>query len=295
MKLLLHPAVAAVADSLVRQPYVSQLFFGPVGTGKATLAREVARRLNCAGCDGNTCHSCVMAAAGNHPDIILVCPDEKGKIGIEAIQILHKQLSLSKYHHSGTRTVIIEDADAMTTAAQNALLKTLEEPPPNTFIILTGTDKTALLATIQSRCQSVFIAKQSMEAVAQYLIDYYQVPRETATEVSVLADGSLGQALQYARNSELLASRQNIERVIQTLMSPTLFNRLLAAGELALAKTNLSILTLVLMRQVKEARAVNASYDISRNLEAILAFRKRLAANVNPKTAYEALAMELAC
>lgn len=295
MELLLQKDTEDQAESIIRQPRGSQLIYGPTHVGKATLAAEIARRLNCEGCSDGSCRNCKMAKAGNHPDILKVSPDEKGKIGIEAVQGLQKSLSLAKYQKEGTRVAIIEDAHTMTIPAQNSLLKVLEEPPANTLIILTATDKTSLLITILSRCQTVFMAPQSTEAVSSYLQTNLKVAKDKADAISRLAEGAVGIALQYAETPALLEERQKLESAADSLMKPNLFNRLLSASELSSAKADSGALTVILSNRLKNLLKDGQAQDAADSLEAVQRFRERLSSNVNLKTAYEALALELQC
>ncbi len=134
------------------------LFQGPDGTGKAEFADQFAHSLLCrqnraGGLPCGDCTSCLLYAANNHPDYHLIEPDkEKGTIKIDQIRALIADIGLSS-HSGGYKVVILRPAEAMTTAAANSLLKTLEEPPTRTLIILLAEQLTRLPATVRSRCQ----------------------------------------------------------------------------------------------------------------------------------------------
>nr|WP_317429224.1 DNA polymerase III subunit delta' [uncultured Mitsuokella sp.] len=175
------------------------LFAGPDGIGKKMLGRVLAAALLCEADDGpcGRCDSCQAFARGAHPDYIEVVPEKNGKsaaqIRIEAIRAMQTQVSrypvLSK-----RRVVLIDDADCMNEAAENSLLKTLEEPEgPVTFILVTSA-RSALLDTILSRCMLVSFGMLSVDEVREVLRQQ-DVPEDTAGELASLSDGSPGRAL----------------------------------------------------------------------------------------------------
>ncbi|HEB86208.1 MAG TPA: DNA polymerase III subunit delta' [Gammaproteobacteria bacterium] len=136
------------------------LLHGPGGTGKADFAAHFAHSLLCqqngaGGLPCGGCSSCLLYAVDNHPDNHLIKPEkEGGPIKIDQIRALIADIGLSS-HSGGDKVVIVRPAEAMTTAAANSLLKTLEEPPPKTLIMLLAEQLTRLPATVRSRCQRV--------------------------------------------------------------------------------------------------------------------------------------------
>ena len=139
---------------------------GPGGVGKATTARALAAALNCTQpeADGDacgTCPSCRRMHTGTHPDFLVIAPEEgKAQIKIDVIRELRR---LTEYPPlgGGWRVVLIKPAEALTAqsdAAANALLKTLEEPPPQHLLVLTARGEADLLPTIVSRCHKLAFA-----------------------------------------------------------------------------------------------------------------------------------------
>ena len=175
------------------------LFTGPDGIGKRMVGRVLAAAILCDAEDGpcGHCESCRAMQLGSHPDYLEVVPEQNGKsaaqIRIEAIRSMQTQVSrypvLAK-----RRTVLIDDADRMNEAAQNSLLKTLEEPEgPVTFILVTSA-RSALLDTILSRCMPVAFGMLSPQEMRSVLLQH-DVPEAEAAELAALSDGSLGRAL----------------------------------------------------------------------------------------------------
>ena len=174
------------------------LFQGPGGVGKQLFARELAAVINCAAPKGievcGVCSSCKKMAAGSHPDFVLVSP-EKGAIKIDQIRSLIKDLSFDPYEGK-SRVVVIEDVHTMRQEAANALLKTLEEPPPNNLLILTADASGNVLQTILSRCQTIpFYSLTTDETVAILLQQDTEIDEETALLLARLSEGSPGNAL----------------------------------------------------------------------------------------------------
>src|SRR5258708_2688625 len=160
-------------------------FVGPSGIGKRRFAFELAK---CLLCDRHTdaelmscgaCSSCQQVAAGTHPDLLTVClPEGKSELPIKLFigeddrrgkEGLCHDLSL-KPMSARRRVAIIDDAEWMSDEAANSLLKTLEEPPPNSVLILIATSTDRLLATIRSRCQVVTVQPLSPSDVQKLLV-----------------------------------------------------------------------------------------------------------------------------
>ncbi len=149
------------------------LVSGPPGIGKRRFAEAVAAGLLCLSpqADGRaceTCPACRLRQAGTHPDFLQVAPEESKFIRIDQIRELIEKLGLSR-HQAAWRVVILDPAEAMNVAAANALLKTLEEPPPETLMLLVASRPAHLPATIRSRCQPLALSLPPREAALAWL------------------------------------------------------------------------------------------------------------------------------
>jgi len=140
--------------------------------GATAVATAFAQSLVCQdrrGVDAcGECAACRKLTGGNHPDVLHIAPDEKGKIGIDVIREVASRLSLCAAE-SATKVVVMEQADRMLAPAQNALLKTLEEPPGATCFLICVARPKMLLATVRSRCQRIVIAPADRAAAAASL------------------------------------------------------------------------------------------------------------------------------
>lgn len=127
------------------------LLIGKKGVGKKESLHSLSHILLCENRNAcGTCQSCRLFAAGSHPDLIV--PEYEKTIGVDLIRDCISQL-MKKSHMGGPMVLVLHNIEAMTTASANALLKTLEEPTPNTYILMTTTSTTKLLPTILSRCE----------------------------------------------------------------------------------------------------------------------------------------------
>jgi DNA polymerase III subunit delta' len=292
MRLLLHPIAEVQVTALQRSAGGTILLHGPAQVGKFTTALEVARVLNCEGCSDGSCRSCRMAAGGNHPNILIIRPDDKQKIGVEPIHELQHSLRYRQYEASGERVVIIAKADRLTLPAEHALLKTLEEPPAGTTIILTSEYPTSLLPTVLSRCRLIFLPPLAVADIETFLREQEQVSAAAATTAAATSHGLAGRAVAYVRDPARLAEDQERAATIRELLAAdSLFSRLLVAVRVAAGTQERTAYLAELALQVRAAARADAAAGYS--LAAVERLQLRLQANVNAKTAFEALAVEL--
>jgi DNA polymerase-3 subunit delta' len=193
------------------------LFVGPAGIGKRAFARKLAQALLCevspeqdlAPC--GHCSACQQVEAGTHPDLELVSkPVDKSFIPLELFigdkdhrmrEGLCYNLSLKPFC-GGRRIAVIDDADFLNQEGANCLLKTLEEPPPRSVLILIGTSEQRQLPTIRSRSQVIRFQPLAEETVAQLLLATGKVSdADQAQRLAALSGGSLAQALELAEES----------------------------------------------------------------------------------------------
>lgn len=151
------------------------LLQGAEGLGKQSFAAWLACAVLCDKSAGSTlnccgeCAGCALFAAGSHPDLLLVMPEEdKQQIAIDQIRAATERLTKTSYRQ-GYKVAIISPAHLMTPSAANSVLKTLEEPSPRSLLILISSQPSTLLPTVRSRCQKVTIARPSREQAIAWL------------------------------------------------------------------------------------------------------------------------------
>jgi DNA polymerase-3 subunit delta' len=174
------------------------LLAGPSGVGKRKLAVEVARGLVCEAegerpCD--RCHACLRSAKGIHPDVFRVEPATANAIKIDQVREMARDI-LSRPFEGRARAFVVDEAHLMTEEASNALLKSLEEPPPTSHVMLVTGSPQALLPTIRSRCQTLRVGALPAVLIEQVLREQGADPQDAQLRAA-LSGGSLGQALAF--------------------------------------------------------------------------------------------------
>ena len=219
-----HRRLIALLSRAIAQNTLPQslLFAGTDGVGKRRTAVALAETLNCLepvstatmprdAC--GTCPSCRRIARGVHPDVPIVEPGDLGSIKIEQIRDVVDRAGYRPFE-GRRRVVIIDDAEAMVDAAQNALLKTLEEPPPTSVFVLVSSMPDALLPTVLSRCQRLRFGELSAAEVANALVRDHDYGEAEARAAAADADGSIGRALSAA-SSDVTDAREMALRLLE--------------------------------------------------------------------------------
>lgn len=173
------------------------LFAGPEGVGKRAFALELAKAVTCHAPAGGeacgACPSCLLAASGEHPDIRVYAPDG-AFIKIAQMRDLAREAQYLPF--DGRRRVFVVDgAHQMREEAANAILKTLEEPPPTSLVVLVTDQPYALLETIRSRCQTLRFAAIEPAEIERYLASRFKRPGDETRLLARLAGGRVGRAL----------------------------------------------------------------------------------------------------
>lgn len=178
------------------------LFAGADGVGKRTVALALVNWLLCEekGADAcGHCTACRQVAAGSHPDFQMVSVAAgKKEIGVDRVREV-KRFTQLRPMRGAIKIALIDDAHMLTVAAQNALLKTLEEPPDHSLLVLVTSSPDALLPTVRSRCQRVQFSPLPTDMVAEILGRDHGIEPATARQLAALAEGSPGRALALSR------------------------------------------------------------------------------------------------
>ena len=196
----------AIAMNKVSHAYIIN---GERSSGKEFIAKVFAAALQCE--RGGTepcgeCHSCIQAKSGNQPDIIFVSHDKPNSIGVEDIRAqINNDIGIKPYS-SPRKVYIMNEGEKMTVQAQNALLKTLEEPPEYAVILILTANVDSLLPTILSRCVVLNMKPVPDHKVKKYLMEELEIPDYKANICVAFARGNIGKA-------KMLASSEEFEKV----------------------------------------------------------------------------------
>ena len=318
-------------ESSLRQRRQSHAYLlsGPPHVGKMTLAINLAQAVNCLEGPGVPCGSCTQCtriAAGHHADIKTLAPGqgEEGRsartvIGIDEIKEVLRTVNLNPYEGS-TGVVILDGAESMSDPAANALLKTLEEPPPQVMFLLLTANEGAVLPTIRSRCQTITLVPLSKDRMVEQLITGHQATPEQAEQLFRLSRGCLGWAIGALEDGQVLEQRQADLEKLQETLDAGLETRFTYANEVAslfgsdrdAAKDLLSLWLrwwrdLLLIKEGAEEFLHNKDHEDSLKSQAsglstpeIVQFIKRLMqtlssldSNVSPRLAMEVLMLNI--
>lgn len=202
----------------------SYLFLGISGIGKKMIAKEFAKMILCENDNKycNQCKSCIEFDSNNNPDFTLIEPDG-ASIKIDQIRQMQKKI-IEAPIISKNKVYIIDDADLMTTEAQNCLLKTLEEPPEFVTIILIGSKESSFLSTIKSRCTIIKFSPIENEQIIEYLNKKYEI-KNISEEMLEIFGGSIGKAEDLKDKEELFSDIIEIIEKIKIMELPEVLKR----------------------------------------------------------------------
>lgn len=240
------------------------LFHGSDGVGKKFTALTLAKVLNCEQegedcCD--QCLSCRKIDDSNHPDVSVVGPDGQF-IKIDTIRQLQRSLNYRPYEGK-RRVCVLDAADRMKTESANALLKTLEEPPPDTLLILLTPETDLLLPTIVSRCQQVRFTSLPIDQMVEELNRRLSIGKEEAKTVAELSQGSLGRALEMF-DHEVWKRRQKIIQDLMDLPSQDVRWTFSTAESLANLGESLSLVFPIMISWYRDLIIWNERKDVDR-------------------------------
>ena len=289
---------------------------GEEGAGKKMLARAFAQTLQCerGGVEPcGECHSCKQAQSGNQPDIIEVTHEKPASIGVEDIRgQLCGDIQIKPYS-SPYKIYIVDEAEKMTVQAQNALLKTIEEPPAYGVIMLLTTNADAFLPTILSRCVTLKLRPVKNEIIKPYLMEKYHIPDYQAEVCTAFARGNVGKAERLARSDQFTELKSHLIHLrdmeiyelteavrsaseYKTEINDYLDLMALWFRDVLLFKATRQIDGLVFAEEINDisAQAQKSSYEgLERILKALEKAKVRLKANVNFELTMELLMLTI--
>lgn len=197
---------------------------GMQGSGKNMIADIFSKTLQCekgGETPCNVCHSCIQAESGNHPDIIRITHEKPASIGVEDVRgQLVGDIQIRPY--SGRYKIyIIDDADKMTVQAQNAILKTIEEPPEYGIIMLLTENADALLPTILSRCVRLDLTPVQDSLIKEHLMQKFGIPEYDARFAAAFARGCVGRAEAVINSEVFVGIKENALHMLKYVSDMT--------------------------------------------------------------------------
>ncbi len=214
-----HEQIIEHLQNAIKQNKVSHayIFDGEKGIGKKTLAEAFAKTLQCIKNEERacgTCKSCLQADGKNHPDIIYVT-HEKASLGVDDVrEQLTKDMDIKPYG-SKYKIYIVDDADKMTEQAQNALLKTIEEPPEYGIVILLTDNINRLLPTILSRCVMLHLKTVNLVQIKEFLMKKYNLPDYHAELSAKFSQGNVGKAIRYGSSEDFMQMKDAVLHLLR--------------------------------------------------------------------------------
>ncbi len=216
------------------------LMTGEQGMGKKFIADIFARTLVCEhpAEEGaflepcNACHACVRAQNHEHPDIIYVSHEKPNSVGVDDIRTQVRDTMMVKPFEAAHKVYIIADGDLMTPAAQNALLKTLEEPPAYAVILILATGTGSFLQTILSRCIQLEMKPAPDEAIRQFLMQERRVVDYQADLCVAFARGNVGKAIRLSEDSSFEVMKDAAFRLLSNMPRMTIADMNTAVSDL---------------------------------------------------------------
>lgn len=305
-----HKDIIQYIKNAVEQNKLSHAYIlnGQRGSGKKLLARLFAMTLQCESGESEPCgecRSCMQTKSGNQPDIITLVHEKPTSISVDEIREQLNGDIMIKPYSSPYKIYIIPEADLMTQQAQNALLKTLEEPPEYAVIFLLTENADSLLSTIRSRCVMLKLRNIKDKLVKKYLMEQMHIPDYQAELCAAFAQGNIGRAIMLAKSeyfNEIKEDAIQLMKYIDQMEIHEIAGAIKQINKYKLEVTDyLDILTiwyrdvllykatkdvgrLVFSDQLKfiKEKAAKSSYEgIERILAAIETAKTRIKANVN--------------
>ena len=217
-----HKNIIGYIKNAVQENKVSHAYIlnGARGSGKKMLAALFAETLLCEAkgpepC--NKCHSCRQVDSGNHPDLVQIGPVSMESIGVDIIRTKVNSDIMIKPYQGPYKIYIIDHADLMTEEAQNALLKTVEEPPEYAVIFLLTENWEKLLPTITSRCVMLKLRNIKDTLIKKYLMEKLEVPDYKAEMCTAFAQGNIGRAILLAKSERFNEIREESVHLLKNI------------------------------------------------------------------------------
>ena len=262
-----HEQIIAHLQNAIEEDKVSHayIFNGPEASGKMMLAEAFAMALQCEG-EGKRpcleCRSCRQAADHNQPDIIYVSHEKPNTIGVDDIRTqINNDIDIKPYS-SRYKVYIVDEAQKMNQQAQNALLKTIEEPPAYAIILLLTTNADSFLQTILSRCITLNLKAVKEDKIKEYLMKHYQIPDYQADICAAFSQGNVGKAIQLASSEEFGELKASVLQLMKRLEDIDLYEMTGAVKQIAEYKLSVNDYFDLMMNWFRDVLYLKATNDV---------------------------------
>ena len=264
-----HKDIINYIRNAVREDKVSHAYIlnGERGAGKKMLADLFAATLLCekGGPDPcNECHSCRQAESGNHPDIIKVTHEKPNSISVDDIREQVNNTIMIKPYQGPYKVYIIPQADMMTPQAQNALLKTIEEPPEYAVIMLLTENADTLLPTINSMCVMLKLRNIKDTLIKKYLMETMQVPDYKADMCTAFAQGNMGRAIMLANSEHFNEIRDEAVQLLKYINEMELSEIVQAVSRITAYKLEINDYLDIIMIWYRDVLLYKATKDMDK-------------------------------
>lgn len=260
---LIEHLQSAIAMGKVSHAYI---FDGEKGSGKNFLADRFAAALQC-NAEGEkpcgTCTSCKQAEGRNHPDIIRITHEKPNTISVDDIR---QQLCgdvMIKPYKGPYKVYIVDEAEKLNVQAQNALLKTIEEPPVYAVIILLTTNSESFLPTILSRCVTLHLKPAKDSVVRRYLMEQVKIPDYQADICVAFAQGNIGKARRLALSEEFGQMKEHVIHLVKYIQEMDISELIFGMHKITEFKTDISDYLDLLMVWYRDVLLYKATWNPS--------------------------------
>ena len=264
-----HKDILKYISSAVENNRVSHAYIlnGERGSGKKMLANLFAMTLLCETGDNEPCgkcHSCKQAESGNHPDIIRVTHEKPNSISVDDIRTQVNNTVDIKPYQGPYKVYIIPQADMMTPQAQNAILKTIEEPPSYAVFLLLTENAETLLPTINSRCVMLKLRNSKDTLIKKYLMENLEIPDYKADMCTAFAQGNMGRAIMLANSDHFNEIREEAVQLLKHISEMELNEIVAAVKNISVYKLEITDYLDIIMIWYRDVLLYKATKEIDK-------------------------------
>ncbi len=264
-----HKDILKYISSAVENNRVSHAYIlnGERGSGKKMLANLFAMTLLCESGESEPCgkcHSCKQAESGNHPDIIRVTHEKPNSISVDDIRTQVNNTVDIKPYQGPYKVYIIPQADLMTPQAQNAILKTIEEPPSYAVFLLLTENAETLLPTINSRCVMLKLRNIKDTLIKKYLMENLEIPDYKADMCTAFAQGNMGRAIMLANSEHFNEIREEAVQLLKHIHDMELNEIVLAVKNISVYKLEVTDYLDIIMIWYRDVLLYKATKEIDK-------------------------------